>query len=1196
MKRSRLFLAAVLLLCVAAGSAWVGWTRLRLPAQPARPATDEELVELTNRGLGYMEQFDEGHGFENAVKVFEEIVDRWPHCLPGKFNLAIALLNNSPKPENLERASQLLAEILEAVPDDARAHYTLGFVLQYRGRFSEARVHLEKVCKELMPGDAYSWMRLGDCLEDEEQREASASGGGDGLTSTACYERALELDPYLASAYYKLNQAMRRAGQEDRAAELAAQFGLLKQTIHYDEYAHDYIWSGPLAEAIGLRRPPHRPTERPLPVYAIDAKAEFVLAPGTQWAEPAELDAAGPYGPLLFRIRARFGAAVAVFDCDGDGRLDLLILASVVRDGQLRDVLLRNEGAGRFVDVTEQAGLGGPRLSIGCAAGDFDGDGHADLYVTAAGGNVLFRNTGRGTFEDVTEQAGVAEPEMVSLTALFMDLDHDGDLDLLVANYGPLSDAEQMFREQPYDGGAANAFFANVGMSRLADAASRDLPPLEVGFERISEPSDAWDRPTRTVGFVAADLDDDRDLDLVEINDTSPCRLLVNKRLQQWAVVPLPTDIVPQAKYNGGLAGDFDNDDHTDLVIVRPDGPALFLRNAARSVDRLPTFQPFPSDLSRVKTAQLFDADMDGWPDLLCLGTSAAGPVLALNRPRGMITRPEWLAGLLPDLSDGAALCAAAFDGETWPALLVVQPARSPILLRTEGNGNHGLAMRLTGRREMVVDPNKKTMRSNSSGIGARGVVHAGRARITWQNASRSTGLCQSLVPLSIGLSDRERADAVRMRWPDGVEQAELDLAADELLLIEETQRRGSSCPVLFAWNGHRFEFVTDLLGGGGIGYLVRPGLYADPDPDEDVRISSEQLAPNAAGELVLKIAEPMDEMTYLDSATLEVIDHPAALAVYPDERFDPETPHPSGDRFVFRDRMFPRAACDESGRDVLEILREWDRSTVDGFRCSAAWIGYAEEHCVELDFGQVFAGLGDDERVALFLAGWVEYPYAQTNWAAATAGARLQPPILEWRNGEGEWEPLIQNMGYPAGLPRMMTVDLTGKLPRDIRARDAAVANDCRLRIRTNMEIYWDQIFAARLESDSILRKTRLEPVRAALGYRGYMQEYSPDGRLPLVFDYERVAPALLSRLPGARTSYGDVRELVSHTDQRFVLVNAGDEMTLTYDASGLPPLPAGWSRTFVLCASGYCKDTELFNPLGSSVDPMPGLGTATE
>src|SRR5439155_12452694 len=129
----------------------------------------------------------------------------------------------------------------------------------------------------------------------------------------------LELDPYLAAAYYKLNQAMRRAGQEDRAAELAAQFGFLKQTIHYDEYAHDYIWSGPLAEAIGLQRPPHRPTERPLPVYAIDAKAEFVLAPGTHWAKPDELNAAGPYGPLLFRIRARFGAAVSVLDFDGDG-------------------------------------------------------------------------------------------------------------------------------------------------------------------------------------------------------------------------------------------------------------------------------------------------------------------------------------------------------------------------------------------------------------------------------------------------------------------------------------------------------------------------------------------------------------------------------------------------------------------------------------------------------------------------------------------------------------------------------------------------------------------------------------------------------------------------------------------------------------------------------------------------------------
>ena len=141
-------------------------------------------------------------------------------------------------------------------------------------------------------------------------------------------------------------------------------------------------------------------------------------------------------------------------------------------------VVRHNDGKGRFSDVTAEVGLASPRASIGCAVGDFDADGLPDLYITAIGGNVLLRNNGQGGFEDVTEQAGVAEADKISLTALFLDIDHDGDLDLLVANYGPLSDADKMFRDEPYTGGAANSLYVNVGPARLVDA-GHDKPPLE---------------------------------------------------------------------------------------------------------------------------------------------------------------------------------------------------------------------------------------------------------------------------------------------------------------------------------------------------------------------------------------------------------------------------------------------------------------------------------------------------------------------------------------------------------------------------------------------------------------------------------------------------------------------------------------------------------------------------------------------
>jgi hypothetical protein len=199
----------------------------------------------------------------------------------------------------------------------------------------------------------------------------------------------------------------------------------------------------------------------------------------------------------------------------------------------------------------------------------------------------------------------------------------------------------------------------------------------------------------------------------------------------------------------------------------------------------------------------------------------------------------------------------------------------------------------------------------------------------------------------------------------------------------------------------------------------------------------------------------------------------------------------------------------------------------------------------------------------------------------------RLEPPVLEWCDGDGLWQPLVENMGYPAGLPRMMTLDLTGKLPAAVLDRNDPLP--CRLRIRTNMEIYWDQIFAARLETESVLRRTVLEPAEGRLGYRGSLQEYSPDGRLPLLFDYHRPTTVPLVGLTGVRTPYGDVRHLVSCQDDDFLLINAGDEVTIAYNASSLPELPDGWTRSFILRATGYCKDTDLFNPTGGTVEPMP-------
>jgi hypothetical protein len=263
----------------------------------------------------------------------------------------------------------------------------------------------------------------------------------------------------------------------------------------------------------------------------------------------------------------------------------------------------------------------------------------------------------------------------------------------------------------------------------------------------------------------------------------------------------------------------------------------------------------------------------------------------------------------------------------------------------------------------------------------------------------------------------------------------------------------------------------------------------------------------------------------------------------------------------------------------VTDLLRAWDRRTVDSFQRTSSWTGYAEEHGIVLDFGARLRDFGPADSLVLCLAGWVEYPYSQTNYAASTAGVALLPPVVERLRDDGTWDVIEPHAGYPAGLPRMTTLDLTGKLtgPR------------CTLRLRTNMECYWDQAFIAVRDPAAPVRVKSLPVARATLGYRGYCREVSPDGRLPLLYDYEYVDPAPLARMSGRLTRYGDVAELLRSDDDRLCLVGPGDEVRLAFDARQAPALPEGWTRRYVLRSVGYCKDADPATATSDSIEPLP-------
>src|SRR5262249_40037644 len=160
----------------------------------------------------------------------------------------------------------------------------------------------------------------------------------------------------------------------------------------------------------------------------------------------------------------------------------------------------------------------------------------------------------------------------------------------------------------------------------------------------------------------------------------------------------------------------------------------------------------------------------------------------------------------------------------------------------------------------------------------------------------------------------------------------------------------------------------------------------------------------------------------------------------------------------------------------------ERDRVYVDGF-ATRSWLGIAEGHFLELDFGDQLNRFGPNERLFLVLAGWTDYPYPESIWAADQAGVPLQEPVLEQLQA-GQWRSLGE-LGFPAGLPRVMTRELTG----------LAEGPRCLLRIRSNMQVYWDQVFVSPLAADAF-KVTPLDPASATLAHRGFMQEFQSDGR----------------------------------------------------------------------------------------------------
>jgi hypothetical protein len=520
-------------------------------------------------------------------------------------------------------------------------------------------------------------------------------------------------------------------------------------------------------------------------------------------------------------------------------------------------------------------------------------------------------------------------------------------------------------------------------------------------------------------------------------------------------------------------------------------------------------------------------------------------------------------------LSNPRGLIAADVDGDGAADLIVTRLNAPPLLLHNVGaNKNHFARLDLSGYAD------------NKTALGVKVEIFANGHWQKWELAGSVGYQTQAPPQILVGLGQADGIDLLRILWPTGVLQDEIDLPklADGRVTIpmKEADRRGSSCPVLFAWDGHKYKLVTDVIGAAVVGHWFTPTRRNVPNPGEWIKVDGAQLA-GVDGKLSLRFIEPMEEVNYIDQLRLVAIDHPSSAEVNPDEKFLDDPPFASGRVVASSETHLPVGAWDGEGRDVKETLSRRDHQFASGFTPSP-YDGFANLHAITLDLGDVKPGA----PLRLLMTGYVNYFSATSLYAAWQAGIKPIAPYAEAQMPDGSWQRITGEAGFPAGLERTMVVDLSDKLPSGAH----------RIRLMSNLEIYWDQVLVDQ-STDAEALSTDVPLSSATLHFRGYPRQIVGASSGDLDYDYDRVSlSGPFQHQRGNYTRFGDVTELVKSVDDRYVVFGSGEEIAAEFDSTKLPALPAGLKRDYFFYANGFVKDMDWWDASPFTVSQMPFHG----
>ncbi len=652
-------------------------------------------------------------------------------------------------------------------------------------------------------------------------------------------------------------------------------------------------------------------------------------------------------------------------------------------------------------------------------------------------------------------------------------------------------------------------------------------------------------------GFAWGDFDDDGAVDSAFLDTAGQIRVAMNERAGTFRVTPA---------FSGGDgvaalgAADLNRDGQMDLVGLKWSGEIVrFSLNANGEWDS----QSVARVAALIGEARLFVADMDnnGALDVVISSGSATQIELA-DEKGGFVAVPALSVGAFGvlDLNADGKLDIVGLDGGKHPQQLVNNSALgyswqnvAPIAQATADTGDSG------------------NQRINPFGVG--GTVEI-RSALRYQKQQIEG------PQVHFGLGHAKATDSMRLIWPNGVAQGEFDLKANQS--IEAKQRLIGSCPFLWAFDGKKIAFVKDCNWRSPLGLRINGQDTAGVVQTQDwIKVEGDKIAARN-GYYDLRVSADLWEAHIFDYVGLEVVDHPANTEMWVDERFSVPMPPLA---YTLTGQTHPvQRATDDQGADVSATVAKLDGEYLDTFG-RGQYQGVTRDHFVEVELP---ASARRSGPLWLLAQGWLHPTDSSIN--VALSQGKHAPPhdlSLEVADGRGGWTVVKPHMGFPAGKNKTILVDL----------QNALVAGAPRkVRLRTNLEIFWDRILwaGAPLTSAKASAK-RLQADVANLRYRGVSPMNPKNASSPeLPGAYEQVNRGQQWRdLVGYYTRFGDVRPLLQKVDDRYVLMNAGDEMRLKFKA--MAPPQKGWKRDFIFITDGWTKDGNLNTAYSKTLLPLP-------